>query len=50
MKLVILHLLVFHAVIPDSARNRGPGTAVESPAKVERSFDHNAKFMEWDFG
>jgi len=50
MWLFITHLLVFHAVGPIGARTCGPGTAVESPAKVERSFDHNAKFMEWDFG
>ncbi len=41
MKLFITHLLVFHAVGPNSARNRGPGTAFYPPDRFGQCFDHN---------
>jgi len=47
MKLVILHLLVFHAVDPRDARTRGPGTAFNPPDILGQCFDSTPFFAKW---
>jgi len=42
MESFIVHLLVFHAVGPTSARTRGPGTAFNPPGRPGQYPDHTA--------
>ena len=50
MKLVILHLLVFHAVDPKDARTREPGTAFYLPGMLGQCFDSTAVSAKWSNG